>query len=51
MILGMRPHHHPAADLAAAKAFYTQALGASRTSDEAYYVGYAVGGSSSADSG
>ncbi len=44
MILGMRTAIYPAADLAAAKTFYTQALGVAPYYDEAYYVGYAVGG-------
>jgi predicted enzyme related to lactoylglutathione lyase len=44
MILGMRTAIYPAADLDAAKAFYTQVLGAAPYYDEPYYVGYAIGG-------
>lgn len=44
MILGLRTAIYPAPDLAAAKAFYTAALGVAPYFDEPYYVGYAVGG-------
>jgi predicted enzyme related to lactoylglutathione lyase len=44
MILGLRTALYPAPDLAAAKDWYTQVLGVAPYFDEAFYVGFAVGG-------
>jgi predicted enzyme related to lactoylglutathione lyase len=44
MFLGLRSHILPAADLAAAKAFYTSMLGLEPYFDEPFYAGYDVGG-------
>lgn len=44
MILGLRTHQVNTPDLAAAKAFYSAALGKEPYFDEPYYVGYNVGG-------
>lgn len=44
MILGLRTAIYPAPDLAASKAWYTQALGLQPYFDEPFYVGFAVGG-------
>ena len=44
MFLGLRTVIHPAPDLAAAKAWFTAALGIEPYFDEPFYVGYAVAG-------
>jgi predicted enzyme related to lactoylglutathione lyase len=44
MILGLRTVIYPVTDLAKAKAWYSQVLGAGPYFDQPYYVGYAVGG-------
>lgn len=44
MILGLRTAIYPVRDLVAAKAWYTQALGQEPYFDQAFYVGFAVGG-------
>ena len=44
MILGLRTAIYPAPDLAAAKRWYTEALGQPPYFDEPFYVGFAVGG-------
>lgn len=44
MILGLRTAIYPAHDLAAAKQWYTQVLGVPPYFDEAFYVGFNVGG-------
>jgi predicted enzyme related to lactoylglutathione lyase len=44
MILGLRTAIYPAPDLAAAKRWYTELLGVSPYFDEAFYVGFTVGG-------
>lgn len=42
--LGLRTVIYPAPDLAAAKAWFSQALGSGPYFDEPFYVGYNVGG-------
>jgi predicted enzyme related to lactoylglutathione lyase len=44
MILGLRTAIYPVADLAKAKAWYTQVLGVEPYFDQPFYVGFAVGG-------
>lgn len=44
MIQGLRTVIYPASDLDRGKAFYSQVLGAEPYFDEAFYVGYSVGG-------
>jgi predicted enzyme related to lactoylglutathione lyase len=44
MFLGLRSLIHPAPDLAASKAFFTEMLGRPPYFDEPFYVGYDVGG-------
>jgi predicted enzyme related to lactoylglutathione lyase len=44
MILGLRTALYPAPDLAAAKRWYAQLLGIAPYFDEAFYVGFTVGG-------
>lgn len=44
MILGLRTALYPVADLAAAKAWYSQVLQAAPYFDQPFYVGFAVGG-------
>jgi len=44
MILGLRTAIYPAPDLAAAKRWYSDALGIAPYFDEPFYVGFAVGG-------
>ncbi len=44
MLLGLRTAIYPVKDLSAAKAWYSQVLGIAPYFDEAYYVGFAVGG-------
>ena len=44
MFLGLRTVNYPAPDLAAAKAWWTEALGIEPYFDEPFYVGYEVGG-------
>jgi predicted enzyme related to lactoylglutathione lyase len=44
MLLGLRTVIYPAGDLAAAKAWYSQVLGAAPYFDEPFYVGFSVGG-------
>lgn len=44
MFLGLRSQIYPAPDLAAAKAFYTTALGVEPYYDEGPYVGFSLGG-------
>lgn len=44
MVLGLRTVIYPAPDLAAGKAWYAQVLGLDPYFDEAYYVGFNVGG-------
>ena len=44
MFLGLRTIIYPAADLAAAKAWFSQVLGAPPYFDEPFYVGFEVGG-------
>ncbi|MGA8279078.1 MAG: VOC family protein [Rhodanobacteraceae bacterium] len=44
MILGLRSVIYPAPDLAGAKAWYRQVLGIEPYFDEAFYVGFSVGG-------
>jgi len=44
MFLGLRTIIYPAPDLAAAKAWFTQVLGAPPYFDEPFYVGFSVGG-------
>jgi predicted enzyme related to lactoylglutathione lyase len=44
MILGLRTALYPAPDIAAGKAWYTQALGVGPYFDQPFYVGFAVGG-------
>ncbi|AOW15518.1 bleomycin resistance protein [Hydrogenophaga crassostreae] len=44
MLLGLRTAIYPAPDLAAAKRWYSQVLGAEPYFDEAFYVGFQVGG-------
>jgi predicted enzyme related to lactoylglutathione lyase len=44
MILGLRTVIYPAPDLAAAKRWYGEVLGAAPYFDEAFYVGFNVGG-------
>lgn len=44
MILGLRTSIYPVNDLAAAKAWYSAVLGVTPYFDEAFYVGFAVGG-------
>jgi catechol 2,3-dioxygenase-like lactoylglutathione lyase family enzyme len=44
MFLGLRTVIYPAPDLAAAKAWYTEALGFAPYFDEPFYVGFEVGG-------
>jgi predicted enzyme related to lactoylglutathione lyase len=41
---GIKTVLHPVSDVAAAKAVYTAMLGVEPTVDDAYYVGYDVGG-------
>lgn len=45
--LGLRTVIYPAPDLAAAKAWFSQALGSGPYFDEPFYVGYNVGATSS----
>jgi catechol 2,3-dioxygenase-like lactoylglutathione lyase family enzyme len=44
LILGLRTAIYPVDDLAAAKQWYTQALGLAPYFDEPFYVGFNVGG-------
>jgi predicted enzyme related to lactoylglutathione lyase len=44
MILGLRSSIHPAPDLAAARSFWSKALGVEPYFDEPFYVGFDVGG-------
>jgi len=44
MIHGLRTVKYPVADLARAKAWFTEVLGAAPYFDQPYYVGYSVGG-------
>jgi predicted enzyme related to lactoylglutathione lyase len=44
MLLGLRTIVYPAPDLAAAKAWFTQLVGAPPYFDEPFYVGFSVGG-------
>ena len=44
MIQGLRTVIYPVSELGPAKAWYTRVLGVEPCFDEAYYVGYAVGG-------
>jgi predicted enzyme related to lactoylglutathione lyase len=44
MILGLRTAIYPVADLARAKAWYSQVLGIEPYFDQPFYVGYSVGG-------
>jgi len=44
MILGLRTVIYPAPDLAAAKRWYSDLLGAAPYFDEPFYVGFSVGG-------
>ena len=44
MILGLRTAIYPAPDLAKAKAWYSELLGAAPYFDEPFYVGFHVGG-------
>mgnify|MGYP000940892962 CR=1 FL=1 len=44
MILGLRSVIYPAADLAAAKSWYSRLLGVAPYFDEPFYVGFSVGG-------
>ncbi len=44
MLLGLRTVIHPAPDLAAAKAWWTEVLGRAPYFDEPFYVGFEVGG-------
>jgi len=44
VILGLRTAIYPITDLAAAKAWYAQALGVAPYFDEPFYVGFSVGG-------
>src|SRR4051794_13787178 len=44
MFLGLRTIIYPAPDLAAAKAWFSQVLGAAPYFDEPFYVGFSVGG-------
>ena len=44
MLLGLRSALYPAADLEAAKRWYTQVLGVAPYFDQPFYVGYSVGG-------
>jgi predicted enzyme related to lactoylglutathione lyase len=44
MILGLRTAVYPAADLAAARHWYSQVLGLQPYFDEPFYVGFSVGG-------
>jgi len=44
MLLGLRTSIHPAPDLAAAKAWFTDLLGFPPYFDEPFYVGFDVGG-------
>jgi catechol 2,3-dioxygenase-like lactoylglutathione lyase family enzyme len=44
VFLGLRTVIYPAADLAAAKAWYSRVLGAEPYFDEPFYVGFSVGG-------
>lgn len=44
MIQGLRTIIYPVGDLVRAKQWYSQVLGAAPYFDEAFYVGYAVGG-------
>jgi predicted enzyme related to lactoylglutathione lyase len=44
MFLGLRTINHPAPDLAAAKAWFTELLGHGPYFDEPFYVGFEVGG-------
>jgi predicted enzyme related to lactoylglutathione lyase len=44
MILGLRTAIYPAPDLAAAKHWYSEVLGQTPYFDEAFYVGFSVGG-------
>ncbi len=44
MLLGLRTSIHPAPDLAAAKAWFTDLLGREPYFDEPFYVGFEVGG-------
>lgn len=44
MILGLRTVIYPAPDLSAAKQWYAQVLGVSPNFDQAFYVGFSVGG-------
>jgi predicted enzyme related to lactoylglutathione lyase len=44
MMLGLRSAIYPVADLAAAKDWYTLALGQAPYFDQAFYVGFEVGG-------
>jgi catechol 2,3-dioxygenase-like lactoylglutathione lyase family enzyme len=44
MLLGLRSTLYPTPDLAQAKAWYTELLGAAPYFDEPFYVGFRVGG-------
>jgi len=44
LILGLRTVIYPAPDLAAAKAWYADVLGQPPYFDEAFYVGFSIGG-------
>jgi predicted enzyme related to lactoylglutathione lyase len=44
MMLGLRTAIYPVKDLAAAKAWYAEVLGQAPYFDQAFYVGFAVGG-------
>ncbi len=44
MLIGLRTALYPAADLPAAKAWYTQVIGHAPYFDEPFYVGFEVGG-------
>ncbi len=44
MLLGLRSTIYPAPDLAQAKAWYAELLGAAPCFDEPFYVGFRVGG-------
>lgn len=44
MILGLRTVIYPAPDLAAARRWYAEVLGVAPYFDEAFYVGFSVGG-------
>ncbi len=44
MLLGLRTAIYPVTDLARARAWYQQMLGVAPYFDEAYYVGFSVGG-------